>query len=78
MRLSLAFAAAGLLAASLTTAHAGEYCGFLDKEGARVRCGFSSLDECKKTMDAQGTKDAVCMADPSFVRTFSAVRIAAR
>jgi hypothetical protein len=76
MRLSLAVATA-MLAASIMSAQADEWCGFLDKDGSQVRCGFSSLDECKKTMDAQNAKDAVCMPDPSFARNESAVRLAA-
>lgn len=76
MRLSLAVAAA-LLTASIMSAQADEYCGFLDKEGARVRCGFSSLDQCKKAMDAQNAKEAVCLPDPDFARADSAVRLAA-
>jgi len=67
--------AAGLLAASLPVAHADEWCGFMDKKGSRVRCGFSSLDECKKTIG--DTKGAYCMPDPGFAQNASGVRIAA-
>ena len=77
MRILPALAAAGWLAVSLAPAHAGEWCGFLDKTGSRVRCGFSSLDECKKVMDTTGAKDPVCMPDPSFAQNSNAVRVAA-
>jgi len=77
MRVFLGLAAAVLLAASFTSARANEWCGFIDKAHAMVRCGFSSLDECKKTMDAKDAKDAVCMPDPSFARSDSAVHLAA-
>jgi hypothetical protein len=64
MRLIFGLLIAGLCAASISSACAGEWCGFLDKDGSRVRCGFSSLDECKQTIG--GKKDAYCMPDPNF------------
>ena len=68
MRVAIGIFTIALLAASFSSAHADGWCGFLDKQGSQVRCGFSSLDECKKTMDAQDAKDAVCMPDPSFAK----------
>jgi hypothetical protein len=67
--------AGGLLAATLPLAHADEWCGFLDKKGSRVRCGFSSLEECKQAVGDK--KGAFCMPDPGFARNESAIRLAA-
>jgi len=78
MRILLALAAGAWLIAILPPAHADGWCGFHDKNGSRVRCGFSSLDECKKTMDTAGVKDAVCMPDPSFAANFRRAQVAAR
>ncbi len=51
-----------------TAAHADElWCGFLDKAGSAVHCGYSSLAECKQSLGDQ--KDAVCMPSPSFAKT---------
>jgi len=57
---------AALLALSLApiSAHADEWCGFKDKAGSQVRCGFSSLAECKQAIG--DGKNAVCMPDPTF------------
>jgi hypothetical protein len=56
---------AGILAASTAPASAQEWCGFHDKTGSKVRCGYSSMDECKQQI---GGKDAVCLPSPSFAR----------
>ena len=64
MRVFLGLTAAGLVAVSLSSAHAEEWCGFVDKAGAQVRCGFSSLAECQQTIGDK--KDAYCMPDPAF------------
>jgi hypothetical protein len=68
MRLASVFAfgilAAGFLAASTPPASAAEWCGFLDKNNAKVTCGYSSLEVCKQALGDK--KDAVCMPDPSF------------
>jgi hypothetical protein len=37
------------------------WCGFHDKAGARVRCGFSSHSDCKQTLGDKGT---ICIVDP--------------
>ncbi len=55
----------GTLAASTAPASAAEWCGFHDKAGAKLRCGYSSLDECKQQLS---DKNAVCMPSPSFAR----------
>jgi hypothetical protein len=75
MRVIFGLLIAGLFAASISSAYAGEWCGFLDKDGSRVRCGFSSLDECKQTIGDK--KDAYCMPDPNFAaRGRAKVRLA--
>lgn len=66
MRVLLGLAAAGLVAASLATAHAENYCGFLDQAHARVRCGFTSIKDCKHALHHK--KDAVCVPSPSFAK----------
>jgi len=66
MRVKFGLLIAGLFAASISSAYAGEWCGFLDKEGSRIRCGFSSLDECKQTIGDK--KGAYCMPDPNFAK----------
>jgi Protein of unknown function (DUF3551) len=67
MRLWLAVAIAGIFAASTPPAQAAAWCGFLDKEHSQVRCGFSSLAQCKQAIGA--SKEAVCMPDPEFAAT---------
>ena len=49
-------------AASLTPASANEWCGFHHKNHSQVRCGYSSIQQCK---DALGN-NAVCVPDPTF------------
>ena len=66
MRVLLGLVAAGLLAGSLASANAQEWCGFLDKAHARVRCGFTSVKDCKEALGHK--KDAVCMLSPSFAK----------
>ena len=65
----------GILAASSAPARAEEWCGFKDKQGAQVHCGYSSLHKCKQLMDK---KNGVCMPDPSFARTDGGHRNSAR
>ncbi len=67
MRVLLGLAAAGLLAGSLASARAENYCGFLDKAHAQVRCGFTSIKQCKEALGHK--KDAVCMPSPSFAKS---------
>lgn len=60
-------AAADALAASPTpagpAAAAGglAWCGFKDKPGSRVRCGYSSESDCKQGVGGTG---AICIVDP--------------
>ncbi|MBS0536342.1 MAG: hypothetical protein JSR72_20010 [Proteobacteria bacterium] len=70
MRVLLRLAvAASLAGASLTAVHAGEWCGFKDKSGSQVRCGYSHLSDCKQ---AEHDKAALCVPDPSFAQRLSA------
>ncbi len=66
---------AGLLATSIASAQAQDWCGFIDKEHSRVRCDFSSLDECKQALG--GKKDAYCMPNPMFAGNERGLRVAA-
>ena len=64
---SLAIAGVGgvvsVTTATAAPASAEEWCGFHDKPGSRVRCGYSSAAECKDNVVG---KDAVCMPSPYF------------
>jgi hypothetical protein len=65
--------------ASPQTASAQDWCGFLDKAKAQVKCGYSSLQECqqalgekkasdKKSADKNlgaGDNSPVCVPDPA-------------
>jgi Protein of unknown function (DUF3551) len=64
MRVWLAVVLTAFLAAPASSAQAAEWCGFLDKEHSQVRCGYSSLTQCKQALGE--SKDAVCMPSPSF------------
>lgn len=77
MRVLLAVAAAVYLTATMSAARADEWCGFIDKAGAQVRCGFSSRTECKQALGDK--KDAYCLPDPTFAGNdhAGAVRLAA-
>jgi hypothetical protein len=51
-------------AASTSPDGTSEWCGFHDKAGAEVTCGYSSAEDCKKALG--NDQDAVCMPDPAF------------
>jgi hypothetical protein len=73
MRLLFALAVAGWFAGALSPVHADElWCGFLDQAGSPVRCGFTSLAQCKQTLGDK--KDAVCMPSPSFAKAHRLAR----
>ena len=63
MRVLLGLAMTAAFIASTPSARAEEWCGFLDQEHSQVRCGYSSLAECKQSI---GDKDAICIPDPNF------------
>ena len=72
-----AIALATLFALTLTAANAAEWCGFVDKENAPVRCGYSSLSECKQSLTNK--KDGYCIPDPGFAsRGSGKVKVASR
>jgi len=37
------------------------WCGFKDKPGSRVRCGYSSESDCRQAVGGTG---AICIVDP--------------
>jgi hypothetical protein len=59
---------AGVLALSGPTASAADWCGFQQKAGSRVQCGFSSLQQCKQALTDKknGDKGVTCLPDPAF------------
>jgi len=63
-RLLGGLALAGLLA---TPAAAADWCGFQQKAGSRVQCGFSSLQQCKQALSDKknGDKGVTCLPDPA-------------
>lgn len=64
MRILLGLATAATVFAAIPSAHAaGEYCGFVDREHSRVRCGFTNVEQCKQAI---GDKNAICIPDPEF------------
>ncbi len=75
MRMMRGLAGGLALTAALTltsvTASATDWCGFHRKEGARVQCGFSSLQHCKQALtdkagDKKDTdKGVTCLPDPA-------------
>jgi hypothetical protein len=64
MRALLGLIAAGLLAGSILPAQAQDWCGFHQKANSHVRCGFSSLAQCKQALGVKA-KDVTCVPDPS-------------
>jgi len=72
MRGLLGLVVAGLLAGSIIPAQAGSWCGFHQKANARVRCGYSSLAQCKQALGPK-TKDVTCIRDPSSAQAKSRV-----
>lgn len=70
MRHILPFAALLIVTFTFATTPAGaeEWCGFQEKAGAIVRCGYSSLQECKEKVEktTKDSKSIVCMPSPSF------------
>ena len=64
MRILLGLAVAAAVYATIPSARAaGDWCGFLDKEHSQVRCGFTSVQQCKQAI---GDKSAICIPDPEF------------
>jgi hypothetical protein len=61
-------AIAGALALSAPTASAQDWCGFHQKAGSQVKCGFSNLQQCKQALSDKksGDKGVTCVPDPAF------------
>jgi hypothetical protein len=61
-------AIAGALALSGPPASAQDWCGFHQKAGSQVKCGFSSLQQCKQALSDKkdGDKTVTCLPDPAF------------
>jgi len=59
-----AIALAAFFTLTLSAANAAEWCGFVDKENAPVRCGYSSLEQCKQSLGDK--KDGYCIPNPGF------------
>ncbi len=60
-------AIASVLALSANSANAGDWCGFhqYEKAHSQVRCGYSSLQECKEALTEKTADDkTVCVPDP--------------
>lgn len=51
----------GGITATSTPANAEEWCGFHEKAGSRVQCGYSSEAECHRAL---GKDDTQCIVDP--------------
>ena len=69
MRILIGLAAGLSLAAALSApAAAQDWCGFHQKAHSIVRCGYSSLQECKQALSGKkdGDKAVICLPDPSF------------
>jgi hypothetical protein len=72
MRILLGLAIVGLVAGATLPAQAENWCGFHQKANSQVRCGFSSLTECKQALGPKD-KDVTCVPDPSSARAKSRV-----
>jgi hypothetical protein len=75
MRGLLRLIVAGIVAGSVVPAQAEDWCGFHQKANSHVRCGFSSLAQCKQALGVKNkkSKNATCRLDPSFAKVKSAV-----
>jgi len=58
---------AGALAFTAGVASAQDWCGFHQKAGSRVHCGYSSLQHCKRALTdkKKGDKGITCLPDPA-------------
>jgi hypothetical protein len=54
--------------AATAPAHAALWCGFHDKTGAVVKCGFLTAADCHSKL---GSKNTICMPDPEFASRFA-------
>ena len=70
MRFAIALASLATLALC-APAQAEFWCGFHDKTGAIIKCGFSSAKQCH---DMLGRKDTLCVPDPEFASSMEGSR----
>lgn len=65
--LTIGLSLAGALVLSAETASAQDWCGFHQKAHSLVRCGYSSLQQCKQALTDKkdGDKTVVCLPDPA-------------
>jgi hypothetical protein len=72
MRVLLSLLLAASFMISIPPARSQEWCGFIDKEHSQVRCGYSSLAQCKQSLGDK--KDVICMPSPSFAKAWQGGR----
>ena len=71
MRVVFGLVLAGLLTGTSVPARAEQWCGFIDEAHQRVRCGYSSLQQCRQVLadKTKHKKDSgrgiVCLPDPA-------------
>jgi len=71
MRVVFGLVLAGLMAGGVGATRAEQWCGFIHEAKERVRCGYSSLQQCQqaladKTRDKKNAgKGIVCLPDPA-------------
>jgi len=71
MRVVFGLVLAGLMAGATVPARAEQWCGFIHEANERVRCGYSSLQQCKQALadkirDKKNSgKGIVCLPDPA-------------
>ncbi len=71
MRIAFGVVLAGLMAGTVVPACAEQWCGFIPEARERVRCGYSSLQQCRQALSdrTKEKKDSaggiVCLPDPA-------------
>lgn len=71
MRVLFGLLLAGFTAGVFVPARAEQWCGFIDEAHQRVRCGYSSLQQCRQVLadKTRGKKTSgkgiVCLPDPT-------------
>jgi hypothetical protein len=72
MRVVFGLVLAGLMAGTIVSARAAQWCGFLDEAHQRVRCGYSSLQQCRQVLSDKtkerkqdAGKGIICLPDPA-------------
>jgi hypothetical protein len=72
MRVVFGLVLASLVAGGLGPARAEQWCGFIHEANERVRCGYSSLQQCQQALadtvrdkKKDTGKGIVCLPDPA-------------